>query len=68
LQIDKNGDGTIDVSELKTALDICGFKLPGWRVRQMIDDYNNKRRFIKQGSLTFNEFEKVPIFCCLFVF
>lgn len=59
LQIDKNGDGSIDMSELKSALDTCGFKLPGWKVRQMIDDYRNKRKFESQGRLTFEEFERV---------
>ena len=59
LQIDKDGDGTIDMSELKGALDSCGFKLPGWKVRQMIDEYRVKRKFETQGRLTFDEFERV---------
>ncbi|KAG8235144.1 hypothetical protein J437_LFUL012341 [Ladona fulva] len=57
--IDKNGDGYIDMSELKTALDVCGFKLPGWQVRQMIEEYDDKRKTQHQGRLSFEEFEKL---------
>lgn len=57
--IDKNGDGYIDLSELKTALDLCGFKLPGWKVRKMIEDYDDKRQTQHQGRLSFAEFEKL---------
>lgn len=59
LQIDKNGDGYIDLSELKEALDVCGFKLPGWKVRQMIEEYDDKRQIQHKGRLSFDEFEKV---------
>ncbi|KAL1130185.1 hypothetical protein AAG570_013123 [Ranatra chinensis] len=56
--IDKNGDGYIDLSELKTALELCGFKLPGWKVRKMVEEYdsNNSNH---QGRLSFDEFEKL---------
>nr|CAD7258421.1 unnamed protein product [Timema shepardi] len=57
ISIDKNGDGFIDLSELKEALDICGFKLPGWKVRKMIEDYDNKRQITDRGRLSFEEFE-----------
>lgn len=57
--IDKNGDGYIDLSELRTALDLCGFKLPGWKVRKMIEDYDDKRQTQHQGRLSFAEFEKL---------
>ena len=62
LQIDKNGDGYIDVSELKEALDGCGFKLPGWKVRQLIEEYDDKRQIKQRGQLSFDEFEKVILF------
>lgn len=69
LQIDKNGDGYIDLSELKEALDVCGFKLPGWKVRQMIEEYDDKRKIEHRGRLSFDEFEKVPKFLlCKFYF
>ncbi|KAK9498028.1 hypothetical protein O3M35_003913 [Rhynocoris fuscipes] len=56
--MDKNGDGYIDLSELKTALELCGFKLPGWRVRRMIEDYDSASTQ-HQGMLSFEEFEKL---------
>ncbi|XP_039298771.1 plastin-2 [Nilaparvata lugens] len=57
--IDKNGDGYIDLAELKTALDLCGFKLPGWKVRTIIQDFDDKKRTEHQGRLSFGEFEKL---------
>ncbi|CAH1731904.1 hypothetical protein AGLY_014190 [Aphis glycines] len=57
-KIDKNGDGTIDLSELQEALDLCGFKLPAWKVRKMIEDYDGKRTETK-GKLVFSEFKKL---------
>jgi plastin-3 len=62
LQIDKNGDGYIDLSELKEALDGAGFKLPGWKVRQLIEEYDDKRQIQHRGRLSFDEFEKVVLF------
>lgn len=58
--IDKNGDGYIDLSELKTALELCGFKIPGWRVRRMIEDYDSASTQ-HQGMLSFDEFEKLCV-------
>ncbi|KAJ8885352.1 hypothetical protein PR048_011549 [Dryococelus australis] len=58
-QIDKNCDGYIDLAELKDALEVCGFKLPGWKVRQMVEDFDRKYPSVHQGSLSFDEFEKV---------
>ncbi|XP_022901244.1 plastin-2 isoform X1 [Onthophagus taurus] len=57
--IDKNNDGYIDLKELKVALDVCGFKIPGWRVRQMEEEFKNKPGYIKQGKLTYDEFESL---------
>jgi plastin-3 len=62
LQIDKNGDGYIDLSELKEALDGCGFKLPAWKVRQLIEEYEHKRQLRQRGQLSFDEFEQVVLF------
>ncbi|VVC34404.1 EF-Hand 1, calcium-binding site,Actinin-type actin-binding domain, conserved site,EF-hand domain [Cinara cedri] len=57
-KFDKNGDGSIDLSELQEALDSCGFKLPAWKVRKMIEDYDNKKTQTK-GKLVFSEFQKL---------
>lgn len=57
-KIDKNGNGTIELSELQEALDLCGFKLPAWKVRKMIEDYDNKKTQTK-GKLVFSEFKKL---------
>lgn len=57
-QIDKNNDGFIDLKELKEALDICGFKIPGWQIRQMVEDFkSNKRTVSDNGRLSYEEFE-----------
>jgi len=57
--IDTNGDGYIDLSELKNALDQCGFKMPGWKVRRMIEDYDDQKKTQHRGRLSFEEFEKL---------
>lgn len=54
--IDTNGDGFIDLSELKTALELCGFKIPGWQVRKMVEEYNRRST---NGLLSFDEFGKL---------
>jgi len=59
--IDKNGDGYIDVSELKDALESCGFKLPGWKVRQLVEEYDVKRQIQHRDRLSFDEFEKMCV-------
>lgn len=56
-QIDKNNDGFIELKELKDALDQCGFKLPGYRVREMIAEYSTKKNINTQGKLSYEEFE-----------
>ncbi|XP_031366065.1 plastin-2 [Apis dorsata] len=57
--IDENGDGFINLTELRSALDICGFKMPGYKVRQMIEEYDDKQRSEHKGRLSFEEFEKL---------
>ncbi|XP_014216882.1 plastin-1 [Copidosoma floridanum] len=57
--IDSNKDGYIDLTELRNALDQCGFKMPGYKVRQMAEEYAAKRRPQEQGRLSFDEFEKL---------
>ncbi|XP_063703852.1 plastin-1 isoform X2 [Culicoides brevitarsis] len=60
-EIDKNKDGFIDLSELKDALDNVGFKLPGYQVRQMIDEMRNKKRIQNDGKMAYNEFEQICV-------
>ncbi|KFM74902.1 Plastin-2, partial [Stegodyphus mimosarum] len=57
--INKDGSGYLDVSELKQALEIVGFKIPQWQVRQMIDDMERGRPSNKKGQLSFDEFQKI---------
>ncbi|XP_049805752.1 plastin-3 isoform X1 [Schistocerca nitens] len=57
-RIDKNGDGFIDLSELREALEVCGFKIPGWEVRKIIAEFNS-RGSNHSGRLSFDEFEKL---------
>lgn len=61
MQIDKNNDGFIELAELKDALDQVGFKLPGYRVREMISEYTNKQRSSNPGKLSFEEFEALCV-------
>ena len=49
------------MTELKEALDLAGFKVPGWRVRDMIDKYDREpgNQIVGQRKLSFGEFEHV---------
>ena len=59
-QIDKDKSGFIDFSELKDALDQVGFKLPGWQVRQLMEEADRSSGDHKQRSkLSLEEFEGV---------
>ncbi|XP_011298474.1 plastin-2 isoform X1 [Fopius arisanus] len=57
--VDENGDGFIDLAELHSALHICGFKMPGYKVRQMIEEYDDKQHLQHKGRLSFEEFEEL---------
>lgn len=57
-------NGHLDLSELKSALDLIGIKLPQWQVRQMIDDMEKGKGPVpvtarKQGGLSLKEFEQL---------
>ena len=43
------------MAELKTALDVSGFKIPQYQMRQRIDKIDEK----KSGRLSFEQFEQV---------
>jgi plastin-3 len=56
--IDENGNGFIEVAELKNALDAVGFKIPQWEVRKMIDEIDrNSKLPVGKGRLSFTEFQ-----------
>ncbi|CAL4125527.1 unnamed protein product [Meganyctiphanes norvegica] len=57
--IDKDGSGHIDLSELKTALEIVGFKLPQWQVRKMVEDWDKDTNGPGKGTLSFDEFQNM---------
>jgi len=62
--IDKDESGFIELGELKEALDLAGFKVPGWRVRDMIDKYDREKppeHIVGQRKLSYTEFEHL---CC----
>lgn len=59
LQITKDTDGFVDLKELKEALDQVGFKLPGYQVRLMCEEFGNKQRLETKGKLNYTEFEQL---------
>jgi len=63
--LDKDQSGFIELGELKEALDLAGFKVPGWRVRDMIDKYDREpcqtQHIVGQRKLSYTEFETL---CC----
>ena len=54
--IDADGSGYIEPGELKAALDVCGFKIPQYQVRQMIAEVNVNDP-TGDGRLSFDQFE-----------
>jgi len=59
--LDKDESGFIDLGELKEALDLAGFKVPGWRVRDMMDKLDREQQVVGQRKLSYGEFEHL---CC----
>ena len=62
--LDREESGFIQLNELKDALDLAGFKVPGWRVRDMIDKIDRETTncpgaVVGQRKLSYNEFEHV---------
>ena len=62
--LDKEESGFIQLNELKDALDLAGFKVPGWRVRDMIDKIDRDTAtcpgaVVGQRKLSYGEFEHV---------
>lgn len=57
--IDKNGDGHIDLKELREALEMCGLKIAGYQSRLIEEEFKNSNKSKINGRLTFEEFEKL---------
>ena len=60
--LDKEESGFIHLNELKDALDLAGFQVPGWRVRDMIDKIDRDTvagGVVGQRKLSYGEFEHV---------
>ncbi|XP_032795189.1 plastin-1 isoform X1 [Daphnia magna] len=55
--VDRDGSGYIELAELKQALDICGFKIPSYEVRRMIEEVDRDQEGPGKGRLSFDEFE-----------
>jgi len=60
--VDLDSNGFIELGELKQALDLCGFKIPQYLVRQMIDEVDQLPGS-RKGHLSFEQFEVVM---CIF--
>lgn len=58
LQMDTDASGFIEASELQDALDLCGIKLPGYEIRDIIKQNDTK---IKDGKIDIDEFKTVSI-------
>lgn len=61
ISIDKNGDGYIDLKELRDALEVCGIRIAGYQSRKIEEEFKNSNRAKISGKMTLDEFEKL---CC----
>lgn len=60
LKADNSADYFLEMKELRSALKLVGFDLPGYEVRMMEDDFN-KMDLNKDGKLSFEEFQNLYI-------
>ena len=56
LQIDADSNGFINVSEIGQALELLGYRIPPYQVRDYIRDYDNS---ISEDKLNFDGFKQV---------
>lgn len=56
VQVDADGSGFISVDELGDALKKCNINLPGYQIRDLIQQYDSS---IKDGKLDMEEFRAV---------
>ena len=61
--MDTDGSGFITIAELGQALEICGIRLPGYQIRDIITQYDSK---IQDNKLDLEEFKAVS-FVFIFV-
>lgn len=54
--IDQDGSGSIDVSELQHALELCGLRIPSYQVRDLIAKYDTK---VRDGKIDIEEFKQM---------
>lgn len=59
MQIDKSGDGIIDMKELREALEMCGYKIAGYQIRLIEEEHKKSNKSKVNGKLTYDEFEKL---------
>lgn len=62
LQMDTDGSGHIDASELGYALELVGIKLAGFQVRDLLQEHDSK---IRDGKLDIDEFRNVSFICII---
>ncbi|CAH1103366.1 unnamed protein product [Psylliodes chrysocephalus] len=58
-EIDKSGDGIIDMKELREALEMCGYKIAGYQIRLIEEEHKKSNKSKVNGKLTYDEFEKL---------
>jgi EF-hand domain pair len=63
MQIDGDGNGTIDLKELGKALELVGIKVPGYELRDMISTADTGR----DDVIDIEEFKEVRVSLCYFV-
>ncbi len=62
LQIDANGDGTIDCSELGDAIKVStGISVPPYKIRDYIRDFESTQK-IRDGVIDLDEFKIVSYY------
>lgn len=61
MQITKQTGGFVELKELRDALDQVGFKLPGYKIRVMIEEFGKKQKLKNPGRLDLSEFEKICV-------
>ena len=55
-QIDQDGNGSLSVQELGQALEVLGYRLPAYEIRDLIQQFSDD---ISDDQLSFEGFQKV---------